>query len=54
MVPGILGKYGRAFDHLTGITKSDKGGNLFTVDTIVKHFAFIVSRMMTSRMEGKC
>ena len=53
MVPGILGKYGRAFDHLIGLTKSDKSGtDIF--DKIMKNNVFIVSRVMTLRMEGRC
>ena len=54
MVPGILGKYGRAFDHLNGITESDKGSNIKDLDAIRKISAFIVSRVMTSHMEGTC
>ena len=53
MVPGILGKYGRAFDHLPGLTKSDKILQV-SADTIMKNYGFIVSRVSMSRIEGMC
>ena len=53
MVPGVLGKYGRAYDQLTSLTISEKlmmkGQGL---QKISKSFGYVVSRVMTYYMEG--
>ena len=53
MVPGVLGKFGRAYDQLTSVTKNDVTKNSdVTTAKIRKHFAFVVSKMLTSYMPG--
>ena len=49
MVPGILGKYGRAYDQFTGmtdLTSKDRPSK------IIENFGFVISRLLTSYMPG--
>ena len=53
MVPGVLGKFGRAYDQLTSVTKNDVTKNSdVTTAKIRKYFAFVVSKVLTSYMPG--
>ena len=53
MVPGVLGKFGRAYDQLTSVNKNDITKNSdITTPKIRKHFAFVVSKVLTSYMPG--
>ena len=53
MVPGVLGKFGRAYDQLTSVTKNDKTENSdFTASKIRKLFEFVVDKELTSYMPG--
>ena len=52
MVPGVLGKFGRAYDQLTSVTKNDVTKNSVTTAKIRKHFSFVVSKVLTSYLPG--
>ena len=53
MVPGVLGKFGRAYDQLTAVTKDDITKNSdVTTSKIRKHFGFVVSKVLTKYMPG--
>ena len=53
MVPGVLGKYGRAYDQLTTLTISEKlMMKKQELHKISKCFGYVVSRVMTDYMEG--
>ena len=52
MVPGVLGKYGRAYDQLTSVTRVDKKENTDLGTKIRKLFEFVVAKELTSYMPG--
>ena len=55
MVPGVLGKYGRAFDMLSALSLHEQrrlAGNDAGFIRITQYNAFLVSRVLTNYLQG--